>query len=69
MNAPARAGAIVLLGLAACSAHVDVGLSRDAGPPPKADAGDASFSSEAGVTRTEPSAHETTWARLRTAPH
>jgi hypothetical protein len=63
-------GAVALAFLAACSAHVDVGLSRDASPPPPhPDAGDGGILSDAGVTRTEPSAGGTTWARLRITPH
>jgi hypothetical protein len=68
-RAPALAGAVILVCIAACSAHVDVGLSKDAGPPPRVDASDGGLRAEVGVTRAEPSSGETTWARVRAARH
>jgi hypothetical protein len=68
-RAPAVAGAVTLVCLAACSSHVDVGLSRDP-PPARPDAGEGGSRTDAGVvdtgvTRTEPSTEETRWARLQ----
>jgi hypothetical protein len=69
-RAPALAGAVTLFCLAACSSHVDVGLSRDAAAPSRSDAGDAggradAGATESGVTHTEPSAEPKRWARVR----
>ncbi len=69
-RAPARAGAVILVFVAACSSHVDVGLSRDGGapPPPKidgGDAGDAAMRPETGVTRADPSIDTMTWVQFR----
>jgi hypothetical protein len=75
-SAPARAGALTLAltlaGSAACSSHVDVGLSRDAGAPPKPDASEGGSRTDAGVsdsgvTRTEPWSDEATWAHVSRA--
>jgi len=68
-DASARAGALILVCLAACSSHVDVGVSRDAAPPPKADAAEGGGRSDAGVTRADPSTEELLWVRDRRHRH
>jgi hypothetical protein len=49
-GAPARAGALIAIGLAACSSHVDV-APLDGGAPVRPEAGEAGGGqSDAGVT-------------------
>ena len=67
-RAPAFAGAVTVVCLAACSSHVEVGLSRD--PPARSDAGEGGSRTDAGVPETGGHAHRTfgrgdRWALLR----
>ncbi len=65
-GAPARAGAVTLVFLVGCSSHVEVGHSRDAAAPPKAEAGEGGRA-DGGVTRYGPPAD--TVARIRIDPN
>jgi hypothetical protein len=69
-GAPARTGALIAIGLAACSSHVDVGFSLDGGALARPEAGEASGGqSDAGVTWVRPRGwHERKWVEVGTSP-
>jgi len=67
-GAPARTGALVVICLAACSSHVDVGFSLDGGGAVRPEAGEGGGGrSDAGVTWVRPRAgRESKWVEVGT---